>query len=273
MTTDAEKQEIQKRLALAARGHLAKAMSHLGKAAGCQKTAMGAMRALHNLHAEQAKKVATAKAAGAADVPFPHAEALGHCHKCASALSEMNDHHELAQHHLGKMAAGENLGPGDGDPNWMHTHSSENLDQSHLTEGGVPALPDGQNPMKAMMAAMLKGEFMSKPQVDALIAAQVDAAFQKGRAEALERMPAPVVGGRPLAFDVTKVGGGVGENTDDVQTALMKGIDLRQLQHAGNNSDAQRAATAVASKMIGNMISGGLGRNPITDPTFRGAAG
>lgn len=239
--------------------HFGKAAHHMAECAKCNKAAQShanALMALHKAHALGSKEAAaTAKAAP----DFPHEKALEHLHGVSSNVMKAHDHGEFCQGHL-DLCVGEGLGPGDSGDGWAGSHHVDPKSVPAMTEGHVPGLNDGQGPAKTVEPTITKGEMEAREQ----------AAFWKGQAEALGKLPAPRGGAVPLTFDTTKFNTPSG-STPAGKTAgemLLEGVDVRG---AADETGAARAA----GKMIGNMIANSsiFGRNPITDPNFRGAAG
>lgn len=240
----ASQTNLQKRVS-ERRSHLAKAAGHIAKAITCKAAGDHHLNALHEMCKGFAMKAATKE-----KTEFDHEKALEHCIAAKAAGSEVDDHHELAAHHLEKAAMGsreDGDGIGTNDPtraNGGTDGGGSVMDQSKLTEGSVPEY----DPTKP---------YAGKSAMDNLLHKAQEAAYWRGKAEALERMPAGSSGPRPVNFDVTK------SLTPDqtVQQKLMEGVNL---------SDDPDIRQKSAARLIGNMITQGVGKNPIFDPSFRG---
>lgn len=233
--------------------HAAKAMHHIGEAMKCHKAMHASIRALHDLnmaHAKSAKSAKDGEITKAAD--FPGAEAMTHTHNILAQHLKMADHHDMAHSHM-MLCAGEHLGPGDSGDGWEAPSGTTDLPSNGHTEGHVPGLNDGTGPTKGASAELIK--------------ALTEAAYLKGKVEALEQMPAARGGAVPAMFDFGKMVGD-GQNGSTVDTsALLKGVNL------GATDQGESARNA--GRMIGNMLTnpGMFGKNPVTDPNFRGGAG
>jgi len=216
--------------------HLRKAMHHLEQAHKCAMAAMP--------REEKAADGSTIlKAAG---------DFAGH-------MERLHEHHVLAHHHLAagmghKGEPGEQ--PGDAEAGiYKPEEGLTPLGQRHLTEGEVPAYAaDRPYPGKAAEGTLTKRE------ADALI----EAAFLRGKVEALEKMPA-----NPKARLFAVPRGSMPVSDTEEPTArekLLKGVDL----DAATPAERQ----AAAGRLIGNMIanSATFARPVLTDPTFRGGA-
>lgn len=240
----ASQTDLQKR-ATERRSHLAKAAGHIAKAITCKAAGDQHLNALH----EMCKGFAM-KAAAKEKNEFDHEKALEHCIAAKSAGYEVDDHHEMAAHHLEKAAVGsreDGAGVGTGDPtaaNGGTDGGGSVIDQSKLTEGGVPEY----DPTKP---------YAGKSAMDNLVHKAQEAAYWRGKAEALERMPASSNGPRPVNYDFAK--GMVPDQT--AQQKLMEGVQLSE------DPDVRQKS---AARLIGNMITQGVGKNPIFDSSFRG---
>lgn len=252
--------DLAKRVSAARAMHFGKAAHHLGKAAECQKGAMSCCKSLVGMHKDMAMAAKAAKDAGGdaaaitkaiskAAEGMDHEAAMGHLHKMSGHLSAMEDHHDLAMHHLGKAAGTEQMGT----ESWDGT--------------SMPHAPVDTNGLEIPAAAPAPGKAaMSKEHHEELLAAAVKAAKLEGELEVLKRMPAGA--NRARTFDVGKAAGlPEGQEGTDKLQALLKGVNT--------GATDQDEVSRNAGRMIGNMLSNPnmFGRNPATDPNFRGAAG
>lgn len=235
------------------RDHAVKAAHHLDECIKCHKAMVGHINAVHKMHKEQAVHCKEAAATGGKAPDFDHAGALAHMQGVMANHVKMADHHELASSHM-SLCAGEGMGPGDSGDGWTSPGGVTDLGSGHH-EGAVPGLNDGSHaqPGKAAEPTLTK--------------ALEDAAYWRGQAEALSRMPAPRGGPTPSSFDLTKFNTPTGTSPAG-KTASEKLLDGVDVSTVGDQNGAARAA----GKMIGNMISHGFGKNPLLDPTFRGGA-
>lgn len=232
--------------------HAAKAVEHLAECVKCHKAMHGHINALHKIHKDHAIHCKEAAATAKAAPEFPAHEALGHMQNIMAHHLKMADHHDLAHSHM-SLCAGEGMGPGDSGDGWTAPGGVTDMPHGH-TEGSVPGLNDGSHaqPGKAAEPTLTK--------------ALEDAAYWRGQAEALSRMPAPR-GSIPSTFDVSKINTSNGSVVQGKtpQQQLMDGVDMAGIGE-------QTGAAKAAGKMIGNMIANGFGKNPITDNSFRGGA-
>lgn len=254
-------EDLAKRASAVTKEALGRAMEHLGKAAACGKGALTCVKALGDMHREVATAakalvdagedaVAKASAVGAlrkAADAFSHAAALDSVHKALGHLGALGDHHEIAQHNIGKAL-------GVDAPGYSH----------HIEPAPVdPAAPvysaDGPYPGKGASGVYTKEAH------EAILAAATKAARLEGELEALRRLPANP--NRARLFEVGKAAG-VPEASGSTRPLelLMDGV-------SADAADPEQMARA-AGRMIGNMI-----RRPdvfgksLSDPTFRGQVG
>ena len=244
-------------------GHMAKAAHHLGKAMECAKAAHGHFGKCAGSMMSHMKAMKAADG-GAAD----HlTAALGHMAAGNAKMEEMSDHHDLAQHWLGKAGTAGTSGTGGGTsadesgPGGNVGGGSSDLDQGKLTEGGVPMY----DPMSAYPG---KAAGYSKEVVDQLIAATKAAALAEGKLEIMSRMPAGPsqvrrFGSIDKAFGA---GGGLDQGHADARSVLYKGVNL--------DPRDQTEAVDASAQMLNNMYENPhLFAKKVTDPTFRGGAG
>jgi hypothetical protein len=139
--------------------------------------------------------------------------------------------------------------------------------------GSAPPLYpiDGQPyPGKAAPTSDL-AKYSKNGQISADVAELIMAkAKSEGELEALRRLPAASVSGgkRPYNFDVTRVTGAAGNNSDTLNKALFDGVDPIAL-----GSGDENAHTAASAKVIGNFLTSGHFGKSVFDPSFKGAAG
>lgn len=268
--TTIDENELAKRASKKHHEHMAKAKHHLGKAMECHKNAMECVAKLAKMHHEHHE---AHKAAGSHE--FDHGAAAKLIARLHGHHSDTHDHHEMAHHHLslaheaheaGGHAKGGRVEQGGGTNVTDHHEGTKTpegellaLLQHHMTEGHVPDLNDGSGPSKAAGSNLM----------EQLIKATAEAAYQKGRAEALEKMPA-TTNANPRTFDFGKVHG--------FNTAAEGGNDPRREDMAKvighidmNDPDARQAA---AARMLGNMVGKpSLYAQSTDDAAFRGQAG
>lgn len=240
-----------------AKDSFGKAVESINKAADGYNDTLSAVQALAAMFGSYAKAAKDKKDKKEMPDDFDMAGAASCMKKAADSLVKVGEGIDMTEFHIKKM--GEALGPGDSGSGWEAPPGIKDLSQASMTEGSVPDYPADQ-PYSG------KGAF-SQAQVDALVKSAGEAAYWKGKAEALEKMPAGV-GGRATAFDLRKAATGLGGNQPENETdLLLKGVDVR--------ADDPDSVSRAAGKMIGNMLAnpGVFGRNPITDPNFRGGAG
>jgi hypothetical protein len=237
----ADPSDIQKR-ASSMRTHVGKAAGHLAKAVACKAEGDQHLQALHEMCKGFAMKAASDNGGGVFDAH----KALEHCIAAKSAYSQVDDHHEMAAHHLEKC--GENIAAPTSADGSEWNNNGQVKPGSNMTEGDVPTY----DPTQPYAGKSAMGLLLWKTQ---------EAAYLKGKVEALERMPAAPAGQRPAAFDLTKLGTG---KDSSAQAQIMEGVVL---------SDDPDVRQKSAARMIGNIITGGHGKNPMFDPNFRGAAG
>lgn len=247
---------VNKRFSAAFKEHMGKCVDHMGKAVACHKEAMEGIRALREMHQQAAMKAAKGITADVID----HAAAMEHVHKCMGAMTKMEDHHELAAHHLEKCykAAGhtdvDTTSMGDGSSVMAPEYSAPGFD------GIKPhASPLGQG------AEGAEGIYAPKGANAELVKAIQEAAYYKGQAEALSRMPGTTFRAKTFDFGGAGLTAGGGA-ADDKTTTLFKGVNTAP-------QDQAEAVTA-AGKAIGNMLSNPekFAANPMFDPNFKGAA-
>jgi hypothetical protein len=254
-------EDLAKRASAMSKEALGRAMEHLGKAAACGKGALTCVRALGDMHREVATAAKSLVAAGedavakaaavdalrkAAD-GFSHATALDSVHKALGHLGALGDHHEIAQHNIGKAL-------GVDAPGYSH----------HIEPAPVdPAAPaySADSPYSGKGASGV----YTKEAHEAILAAATKAARLEGELEALRRLPASP--NRARLFEVGKAAG-VPE-----QSGATRPLELLMDGVSADASDPDQMARA-AGRMIGNMI-----RRPdvfgksLSDPAFRGLAG
>lgn len=267
-TTQVDENELAKRASKKHHEHLAKAKHHLGKAMECHKAAMECVAKLAKMHHAHHE---AHKAAG--EHEFDHGAAAKLIARLHGHHSDTHDHHELAHHHL-SMAheaggnvhhAGGRSGQGEGTVEDPHKGTKtpegelETLLQHIMTEGHVPGLNDGSGPSKAA-----GGEGSALEQ---LLKAVQEAGYYKGKAEALEKLPANT-GSSPRNFDFSSIGFNSTNDGEDPRMAAVKkaagAVDM-------NDPQAREAAAArVLGTMVGNpsMFAQGM-----DEGGFRGQAG
>ena len=230
-------------------GHLKKAMHHLGEAHKSLSAGMACVARAGRVLAEK----------DGAGVHLAHA---------AQQLDRAHEQHVLAHHHMAAALGAAALGasghagergeePGDAEPGiYAPEGGLTPLGLDQMTEGNVPDYAvDRAYPGKGAQGTLTKRE------ADAL----AEAAYLRGKVEALEKMPASP---RAKLFAVPR--GAFGVSEADEPTAmekLLKGVNLDAVE------PAQRQAAG--ARLIGNMIAnaGTFARPVIGDPTFRGGAG
>lgn len=239
--------------------HVAKAAGHMDECIKCHGIMGKCIKSLHEMHKAHALSAKAAAATGVAKAgDFDHTAALTHLHDAMAAHLKAHEHADMAHSHL-SLCAGEGLGPGDSGDGWTEPGGIHGLGSHGPTEGAVPGLNDGTGPTPGKAATATT---FTKEHSDAL----VEAAYWKGQAEALGKLPAQRGGAVPITFDTSKA------NTMNGTVASGKTMQEALLEGVMPVTDQKSAATA-AGKMIGNMVANGFGKNPITDPTFRGQAG
>lgn len=249
-------EDLTKRFGAAHKASITKAASCLGKSMACHKAGMASLGKAANL-VMGAKKAATAlsledllKSDGLA----------GHISKAHEQFSEAADHNEMAQFHLGKAAgaSAEGDGASDGD---SPGGSTGHLDQSHLTDGGVPQYTADQ-PYAGKGVNI--GDFIPKEIAERLIAAESGKAAAEARAEVLSNLPGQ---SKARTFSIGKAalpGSGAGEQQNALDT-LLKGVNV--------NPQDPSSATEAATQMLTNMFSTPqIFAKSVTDSNFRGAA-
>jgi len=232
--------DLSKGAVLDRRGeHMSKAAQHLGEAHECCTSGMECV----------AKAMRARKSAGADEANYL-AEAHEH-------LAMAHHHHVLAMHHLGKVAGGHKgeVGEQAGDAEggiYKPESGLTPLSLDHMTEGKVPAY-DVDRP------------YPGKGATPELVKALEEAAYLRGKVEALEKQPASP---KARLFAVPRGSMPVGETEEpSAMEKLLKGVNVDAA------SPAERQAAA--GRMLGNMIAhaGTFARPIIGDPTFRGGAG
>ena len=236
-------------------GHLKKAMQHLGEAHKCLGAGMACVaRAERSLGA---KDDAKDDAAGGAAHELAHA---------ARHFERAQESHVLAHHHLAAMAGGHagerGEEPGDAEAGLYAPEAGlAPLGLDQMTEGRVPDYAvDRPYPGKSACARFAaEAATLTKREADAL----AEAAYLRGKVEALEKAPSSP---RAKLFAVPRGAFGVSEAEEPstVET-LLKGVNL--------DATGPAERQAAGARMIANMITGGLGRAVIGDPSFRGGAG
>ncbi|MGH7057758.1 MAG: DUF6582 domain-containing protein, partial [Acetobacteraceae bacterium] len=225
--------------------HLRKAAHHVGEA--------------HNI---------LDKVARASDGEFESKKAAGLAKAAHDAHERAMEHLVLARHHIHAAAGERDDAPferdsGDAPRDEPQDHDVyepergiEGISQREMTEGSVSDY-EADKPYPGKTA---RGETLSKREADALI----EAAFLKGKVEALEKMPASpkarVFAVPRGAFPVTR------DEEPTAKEALLKGVNL----DSENPAERQRAA----GRMLGNMMSNPqtFARPVLGDPNFKGAA-
>lgn len=238
--------------------HVRKAMHHLREA---HKRAAAGMECLaRGMSAEQAGHAAAAALMTSAD----GLSAAAHLSKAMEHFERLAERHVLAHHHLA-AAAGTHAGehgeqPSDAEDGIYKPEAGLTpLVQRDLTEGDVPEYePTEPYPAKSAAAAL-------KTAQAELLKAKEEAAYLRGKAEALEKLPQSP---KARLFSVPRSALPAGEIEEPTTVEkLLKGVDLE----ATDVGERQRAG----ARMIGNMIanSATFARSVLNDPTFRGAAG
>jgi hypothetical protein len=251
-------EELQKRAS--GKANIEKAKGHLAKAMGCQKDCMSAMAKLAGMHVAHHK---AAKADGKEE--FDHGAAAKLIAKAHGHLTEMADHQELAHNALERAhSAGGNAIDHGGQGGGTEANSPAEgtkvpqgeftaLDLARLTEGFVPEY-DATQPYAGKAAGAN----------DALVKALTDAAYYKGQAEALQKLPASTA--QPARFVSKGAFPAFGEQADDKTAALMKGVNF--------DPEDQDSRANAAGKAIANMIANpAMFGKSLMDPEFRGQAG
>ncbi len=225
-------------------GHLKKAMHHLGEA----HKSLGAGRA----GVARAERALGESEGGEAQLA-----------RAAQQFERAHEQHVLAHHHmavaLGAVGHAGERGeePGDAEAGIYAPESGLTpLGLDHMSEGHVPEYAvDHPYSGKGAQATLTKRE------ADAL----AEAAYLRGKVEALEKMPASP---RAKLFAVPRGAFGVSEAEEpSAMEKLLKGVNLDAVE------PAQRQAAG--ARLIGNMIAnaGTFARPVIGDPNFRGGAG
>jgi len=237
-------------------GHLKKAIRHLGEAH--RNLGVGMVRL--------ARAEGALSQGGEGDgLNAPELNAPELLARAAQHFGRAQEQHVLAHHHmaaaLGAAWAGHvgepGEAPGDEEAGLYEPESGlMPLGFDHMTGGNVPDYEaDRPYPGKAARGVLTKRE------ADAL----AEAAYLRGKVEALEKMPASP---RAKLFAVPRGAFGVSE-ADETSTMekLLKGVNLDAVE------PAQRQAAG--ARLIGNMIAnaGIFARPVIGDPSFRGGAG
>ncbi|MDE2100866.1 MAG: HK97 family phage prohead protease [Patescibacteria group bacterium] len=290
--------EIAKRTAAAHKMSLGKAARHMAEARKCYAKAAGcfgkAEECAEGMENEEKRKAAAASGNLEKFLKGVTSELLAHLRKGAEAMEEADEHHELAEHHVHKvasswvgehaespMAGGEGYRP---DASEVRGHA-----QREMTEGQVPEYdPERPYPGKAATARLNALE-KSITELTASVDAKIEAAYQKGRADTMAQLPIGERRGRLFTVDtglpVVKAAGGESQQTD--ADILYAGVDTKVLEMAKTVSqtaptsmtdDLRDAASHASARVLGNMITATLtgkrsyGRS-LLDPSFRGAAG
>jgi len=236
-------------------GHLKKAMEHLGEAHKCVGAGMACVARAHEA-LEDAEKAADGFSAPA------------HLSRAAEHFTRAAEHHVLAHHHMAAAggAAAARRGergeePLDAEPGIYEPEGGlAPLTADNMTEGRVPGY-DADMPYPGKAASVLA----LKAAQDALVKKAEEAAYLRGKIEALEKMPANP---RAKLFAVPRGALGVSEADEpSAMEKLLKGVNLDAVE------PAQRQAAG--ARLIGNMIAnaGTFARPVIGDPSFRGGAG
>ncbi len=243
-----------------AKAHMAKAAHHLGKAMECAKAAHGHFGKCAGCMMDHMK----AQKSGATSDHLT--QALTHMAAGNAKMEEMHDHHDLAQHHMGKAAGASGSTGGAADessaPGQNVGGESGDVSQGHLTEGSVPFYdPTMPYPGKAA------GAGYTKEIVDQLIAAERKAAAAEAKVDVYSKLPA----GNPRAVrfgEINKAfapGSGAGDAPDAVG-ALYKNVNM-------NPADPAQATDAAAQVIMNMHAHPQLFAKSVTDPSFRGRAG
>jgi phage head maturation protease/cation transport regulator ChaB len=215
---------------------------------------------------------------------FDHAGAMEKLQKAYQELDKARTFGKAATTQLAKMAgrAGQRgQETGDGNSFYQVPAGVKDLTTSDLAtaspggdgSGSAPPLYpiDGQPyPGKAAPTSDL-AKYSKNGQISADVAELIMAkAKSEGELEALRRLPAASVSGgkRPYNFDVTRVTGAAGNNSDTLNKALFDGVDPIAL-----GSGDENAHTAASAKVIGNFLTSGHFGKSVFDPSFKGAAG
>jgi hypothetical protein len=258
-------EELAKRASAASKASLGKAHEHLKKAVACHGKAC---EALNNLH----------KCMGKADGAAEHET---HLRSLASALSSMGDHHDIALHHLGKVASsfvGETketpkVGEG-GDVSNANTEAVDLLAHGHVSEDAdTTGMFATNSPYSAAaLTAEIAKQVMAatKPLQDKLAETEKQLEFQKGQMSVLEKLPAG--GPRPRLMSGAEVFPiPAGDPKSEVNARINKSWqDFAGATAVGDD----HAAIHAGARIIGEIVSHpGQFAKKLTDPDFKGAVG
>lgn len=237
---------------------LGKASGHMVKAGKSNAEAMGCMKKLGKMFGEHAQKCAEVAKAGGAKPEFDGKAAAALVKAAFDHAGEANDHMEMANVAMARLANGTVVGD----------HGVSGVSPGTMTEGAV-AWYDATKPYAGKAATAdaddevedtaTVAKTYTQAEVDAMTkTAKLEAENEALRAQ-VSKTPAGTFKGRTIIAPTT------GAEGDDM-SLLMKGVKVDQ-------NDPQSVQDA-AGRMIGNMISnpGKFGKS-VFDPTFRGQAG
>jgi hypothetical protein len=187
-------------------------------------------------------------------------KAMGHLQKAFGALDAQKTFIKAASEQMKKVGQAAQS-PTSGTADYKVPTGVDMVSQGTMTEGTTDIDPGNGTPWGAGKSA--KGGSLTKREAELL----ERAARAEGAAEVLGRMPSGKRG--PVAFDVTKLGGGSRDPIEmDKAATLMQGVNPADL--ASDDENIHNQATA---KMLGNMILGGKHGKPVYSPEFGGAVG
>lgn len=254
--------------------HFGMGMKDMKKAASLRKSARSLIEDAHKIM----KKAYLAKMAKAAkpkptdddDDDEPDFEkVMASLQKAYGDLSSMKTFMKSASNHLAKAAGSAGQEVTDGNAFYEVPAGVKGRSLSELVTTSPGTTEHGSMPPVNSMETVFpgkaaKGGFISNREAELL--AQVAAA--NARVEVLEKMPAaPIHGRKPVIFDTGAKFGGTTLTNDDT-AALYKGVDRTRWA-----SDEPDVHNNEVSKVVGNMILGGVGARSLFDPEFHGAVG
>lgn len=261
--------------------HMQIAKANIKKARKARMDAADAIKAAHAMHKSaylsKAGKPPKAKPDDDAD-DFDHTGAMEKLGKAYQSMEAMKTFMKAASVHLKKAASrsgqrGEEVGDSKA-PWYTVPEGVHDLNPGDISTAG----PGGDNHGSAPPLHSLEDRFPGKSaKKSARTAVAERGMITAEHAEALQRAAAaeaeanllksmPSGGKRPLAFDVTKLSGANGGDTDAAR-ALLNGVDV-----GGLASEDENIRKANVGRMLGNMIVNGQGRS-VFDPSFHGSAG
>lgn len=257
----------------------ASAQSNLKKAKDCRKGAEKAIKAAHGiLKAAYLSKMAKAGKKPGDPVDQDDADIQSAMEKMQKAFGELNKlgtFTKKASMQL-KKAAQTGTSPSDGNANYMPPQGITPLSVQDVAGAGPGGDQRGSQPPlyptdgttyagKGADVFDLRKYANKDGMVPAGIAELVAAASaNSGELEALRRQPSGR--SRPVAFDLTKIGGNSYGGQPADTRELFKGVDVSKL--GGEESEH----VAEAAKYIGNFLTSGTQGRSIMDPAFKGAA-